>query len=152
MKILVAIDSSPHADGILDQVASRAWTKDTEFRIITATETTGHWDADDQYSNLCRVILNERTRRLAERMGNDLKISGEVIEGSASTVIIKAAKDWHADLIIIGSHGDTGVRKAGIGSVAAAVVNESPCSVEVVKIHRARGQKPKALASAKTNS
>lgn len=138
MKILVALDSSNYADGILEEIANRSWNAGTEIRLVTTTETTGHWDADDQYLNQCQFILNERAKRLTKKMRADLKIIGEVIEGSASSMINKTAKEWGADLIVIGSHGDTGIRKTGIGSVAAAVVNEAPCSVEVVKLHKSR--------------
>lgn len=145
MKILVAVDSSPYADGVLDEVAKRAWTKGTEIRIITAVETTGHWDTDDQYSNQCQIILNVRCKRLAEKLPKHLKITGEVVEGSAAQAIVKAARESETDLIMLGSHGDTGIRKLGIGSVAAAVVNEAPCSVEVVKLQRMSRPKSKLV-------
>ena len=136
MKILVAIDSSPNADGVLDALARRGWIAGTELRIVTVIETTGHWDTDNQHLTQSLLILNERAERLVVRTGNRLKIVSEVLEGDAATQIVRTATDWKADLIVIGSHGDTGVRKTGIGSVAAAIVNEAPCSVEVVKLKK----------------
>lgn len=148
MKILVAIDSSHFADGILGEIAKRTWDIGTEIRLLTSTETTGHWDADDQYLNQCRVILTERTKRLSTKLRKGVKVVGEVIEGGASSTINRLAKEWGADLIIIGSHGDTGIRKAGIGSVAAAVVNDAPCSVEVVKLRKNHPNKGRLTVSA----
>lgn len=152
MRILVAIDSSHFADGILNEIAKRDWNVGTEIRLITSTETTGHADADDQYLNQCQIILDGRTKRLSTRLHRGVKIIGELIEGNASSVINKTAKDWRADLIVIGSHGDTGIRKSGIGSVAAAVVNGAPCSVEVVKLPRHHRHKRTTPTSAQTGS
>lgn len=43
------------------------------------------------------------------------------------------AERWPADLIVIGTHGYTGIKRWLLGSVAQAVVNRAPCSVEVVR-------------------
>jgi nucleotide-binding universal stress UspA family protein len=37
-------------------------------------------------------------------------------------------------MIVLGSHGDTGYRRDRVGSVAAAVVNQAPCTVELIKV------------------
>lgn len=152
MKILVAVDSSGFADNILNEIAGRNWDPGTEIRLVTSIETTGHWDADDQYLHQCRVILNERAKTLLKKLRKGVKVIGEAVEGSASSTINRTAEEWGADLIIIGSHGDTGVRKAGLGSVAAAVVNEAPCSVEVVKLHKNQQSKGRPTVSAQVRN
>jgi len=52
------------------------------------------------------------------------------------SVIVDEAENWKADLIVVGSHGYTGIKKWLLGSVAQSVVSHAPCSVEVVR-HRA---------------
>ena len=59
-----------------------------------------------------------------------------VREGDPRIEIVQEALDWNADLIIMGSHGHTGLRKFLLGSVAQHVISHAPCSVEVA---RARG-------------
>ena len=49
------------------------------------------------------------------------------------TVIIDEAKKWNADLIVVGSHGRTGLTRLLLGSVAQAIVVHGPCSIEVVR-------------------
>jgi nucleotide-binding universal stress UspA family protein len=56
-----------------------------------------------------------------------------VPEGPPAAEIVKAARRWQADLIVIGSHGRRGIRRALIGSVAEAVVRQAPCPVLVVR-------------------
>jgi nucleotide-binding universal stress UspA family protein len=53
--------------------------------------------------------------------------------GSAASVIIEKADEWLSDLIIAGSHGRTGVRKACLGSVSQKLAHEAHCSVRVAR-------------------
>jgi nucleotide-binding universal stress UspA family protein len=139
MKVLIAIDCSCFAIQVLEYVTRRTWTSHSEFRLITVVESHAHWDTKQQLLHQCQVILDDRIKYLAKKLPES-QVTGEVIEGSASTFIAEAAQEWHADLIVIGSHGDTGVRQAHIGSVAAAVVNHAPCTVEVVKVRATKPQ------------
>ncbi len=66
----------------------------------------------------------------------NLKITTEMIETSSASPadeIIKYAKEKNVDLIVIGTKGRSGMRKALLGSVASRVVTYSPCSVLVVR-------------------
>ena len=58
----------------------------------------------------------------------------EVIEeGEAASVICKEAADRGADVIVVGSHGRTGVKRLFLGSVSERVVRHAPCPVLVVR-------------------
>ena len=72
--------------------------------------------------------------RAAERLGRaGLSVETVVREGDPRTVIVDEATEWRADLIVVGSHGHTGLKRLLLGSVAHAVVAHAPCSVEVVR-------------------
>jgi nucleotide-binding universal stress UspA family protein len=140
MRILIALDSSPFADGLIEEISSRKWAEGTEFRLVSAVEATGSWDVDQEYISQVREILNNRVKTLTSKLAGQPKITGELLEGPSAAAILTEARNWKATLIMIGSHGDTGVRRDSLGSVAAAVVNESPCSVEVLKLSDKRLQ------------
>jgi nucleotide-binding universal stress UspA family protein len=53
-------------------------------------------------------------------------------EGDPATAIVQIARDWACDLIVMGSHGRTGLRRVLMGSVAEHVVREAPCPVLTV--------------------
>ena len=53
--------------------------------------------------------------------------------GAPGSEIVKTAKEWQADLIVIGSHGRRGLTRAMLGSVAEAVMRHAACPVLVVK-------------------
>jgi nucleotide-binding universal stress UspA family protein len=54
-------------------------------------------------------------------------------ESESFEAITKLAKEQKADMIVIGSHGRTGLRRLLMGSVAEKVIGHAPCPVLVVK-------------------
>jgi len=53
--------------------------------------------------------------------------------GDARQVILDQAKDWGADLIVVGSHGYRGIDRFMLGSVSESVAMHAHCSVEVIR-------------------
>lgn len=74
------------------------------------------------------------------------------LEGDPASEIVRYAHDAGVDLIVMGTHGRTGVERLLMGSVAEKVMREAPCSVLVVKLPKGQSQvdRPSAqvLASA----
>ena len=60
-------------------------------------------------------------------------ISRHFTNGSPADEIVNTAGSIGADLIVVGTHGRTGFRRAVIGSVAERVVRNAPCTVVCVK-------------------
>jgi len=56
--------------------------------------------------------------------------------GKPGVEIAKAARDWSADVIVLGSHGRGGLTRLLVGSVAEAVMRHAPCSVLVARAER----------------
>jgi nucleotide-binding universal stress UspA family protein len=65
-----------------------------------------------------------------------LKVETEVSNGDPRSVIVDQAEEWSADLVVVGSHGYTGLKRFLLGSVAQSVVSHAPCSVEVIRKKR----------------
>lgn len=55
------------------------------------------------------------------------------IAGQSGTGLCQAARDWDADLIVMGTHGRSGMAELVLGSVSNYVLHHAPCSVLVVK-------------------
>ena len=66
----------------------------------------------------------------------NIPVSHVLLEGDAATEIVQYADEAGVDVIIIGTHGRTGVDRLVMGSVAEKVMRESTCSVLVVKLPR----------------
>jgi nucleotide-binding universal stress UspA family protein len=62
-----------------------------------------------------------------------------LLEGDPAAEIARYAADACTDVIVIGTHGRTGVDRPVMGSVAERVMREAPCSVLVVKLPKGTG-------------
>lgn len=76
------------------------------------------------------------TQRLEESL-EQLHVAGEAVvtTGSAGVAILQIAAERAADLIVVGTVGRTGLRRALLGSVAETVVKQAACSVMIVRQH-----------------
>lgn len=63
-----------------------------------------------------------------------IPVSHVMLEGDPAGEIVRYAADAGADVIVIGTHGRTGVDRLMMGSVAEKVMRDAPCSVLVVKL------------------
>ncbi|HEX5082518.1 MAG TPA: universal stress protein [Blastocatellia bacterium] len=85
-----------------------------------------------------REIMKGRAERTTECAAEALRPSALSVETVAPdcdprSVIVDEAKEWSADLIIVGSHGYTVLKRRLPSSGAQTVVSHAPCSVEVVR-------------------
>jgi universal stress protein A len=74
----------------------------------------------------------DRLGARAAELAPGLAVKTEVLSGIPARKIAEYARRHRIDLIVVGSHGRTGVSRALLGSVAEAVVRRSPCPVLVV--------------------
>lgn len=77
-----------------------------------------------------RRIADESARRL---QAEGLPASAVVVDGDPAETIMRVADDHSADLVVLGTHGRTGVARALLGSVARNVMQHAACSVMVVR-------------------
>jgi nucleotide-binding universal stress UspA family protein len=147
MKILIGVDGSPYSDAAIEEVARRVWPEGSEIRAVHAFElplaaTPEVWvlpanyyeQVDRELRSQARLIVDEAVEKLKSRLGDSLKVEGEIILGSPRAVLIGEAESWNADLIIVGSHGYPTWERFLLGSVSQSVVSHARCSVEVVRM------------------
>lgn len=142
MKVLLAIDESAHATEAARAVETRLLLPDTEVRVLHVVGTfvppaASVVDADGSLESVRENVL-DRYQDLVDGVAERLKelgvdAEGVVREGNAGKEIVREAKEWDADLIVIGAHGLTGLESLIMGNVARHVVDHAPCSVEVVR-------------------
>ncbi len=82
-------------------------------------------------------MSKEAARELESFSLDELPVGAEihrtVVHGAPYAAILKFAKEIDADLIVMATHGRTGIKHALIGSVAERVVRKAPCPVLVVR-------------------
>src|SRR5215216_5169245 len=143
MKILLAIDDSQNSEAAVETVAARPWPPGTTVRVLSAVENIVVPAAELWYDaggdlEKARQELTRRAEQLTAHVAEQLAAKGLAVEtavrhGDPRSAIVDEAKEWSADLVVIGSHGRTGIRRWLLGSVAQSVVGHAPCSVEVVR-------------------
>jgi nucleotide-binding universal stress UspA family protein len=62
-----------------------------------------------------------------------VQVSGQLLEGRPDQAILAAAQANGADLIVVGSHGRTGLERMLMGSTSERILNQADCPVLVVK-------------------
>jgi nucleotide-binding universal stress UspA family protein len=85
--------------------------------------------------------VNDRLRQIANRYFGDRRCETLVVQGEPPAAIIRAAEDFEADLIVMATHGHTGLNRALLGSTTERVVRESP--IPVLTVH------PRQIAQSK---
>lgn len=87
---------------------------------------------DEEASTRCQEELG----RLAhERRHNRASITCQMSVGRPSAEIVQAAKDFRAELLVVSTHGRTGLKHLLLGSVAERIVRNAPCPVLIVRKH-----------------
>jgi len=163
MKILIAIDGSECSLLALNAVKERHWPIETEFRIITVVDPATYvqtsfggtcvepmLQVQIEFEKWCRQLINEKKDELKAIFPNS-PITADVLLGPIAGSIIDDAKQWSADLIVVGSHGRTGVQRFFLGSVAERVASHAPCSIEIVK-HKLDAEKSKSAHQSASES
>ena len=88
----------------------------------------------DQMSKSARAWAQKQMDRLlAKAKTARVRARGMLLEGMAHEQIVRAAKRQRADLIVMGTHGRTGVARFFLGSVAARVAATASCPVLTVR-------------------
>lgn len=147
MKILLPVDGSAASQDAIEEIAERPWPTASIARVICAVQPYVPPAAEfvptaARLDDLERQQKSEAERlvtQAGERIGApNLSVETVVREGDPRTAILQEAADWGADLIVMGSHGRTGLTRLLLGSVAQTVASHAPCSVEIVRRRRPR--------------
>ncbi|CAZ88891.1 Universal stress protein [Thiomonas arsenitoxydans] len=137
-KILVPIDASQTAQSAAAQAAALARDQQAAIRFVVVVEANGLLSSSPEFLN----VLGNDARLLLDRWVNEARapgmdVSSAVVETTqalprVADAILAEGHRWGADLIVIGSHGRSGVRRMILGSVAEGVSQRSTVPVLIV--------------------
>jgi nucleotide-binding universal stress UspA family protein len=147
MKILLAIDDSKFSEAAIRVLIAQNQPSKTAVRVLHVVEpieTTYYPELTPPYPMDFADIKRKKMkvgRELAAQIAEKVRAAGfkadsSVRLGHVRTAIVDAAAKWHANLIVMGSHGRTGLGRMLLGSVSEYVVRHAPCSVQIVRSRR----------------
>jgi len=79
------------------------------------------------------MLKSRLLKSVNEETQGKISVEAVVVQGVPFAEIIRTAKELHIDLIVIGTHGRTGLAHAVMGSVAEKVVRKAPCPVLTIR-------------------
>jgi nucleotide-binding universal stress UspA family protein len=144
MKILLAVDGSKYSEATVQALISKIRKEDTDVLVLQVVEprifSTPPQMAPGYEPELAEIMKEQfqNAQQTVDRSAAALKTAGfkargRVIEAEPRSGILDLASEWHADLIVLGSHGRKGLQRFMLGSVAESVARGAYCSVLIVR-------------------
>jgi nucleotide-binding universal stress UspA family protein len=137
MRVLVAADASPEATAAAQWLAALPLPDDATGLVLTAVQLPASALDIPTVAEFKQALLDEgaATARagaalLAPRFS---ALETRVVSGDPRAEIVRVAREWAADLVVVAARGLGAVATAVLGSVSLAVVRHAPCAVLVVR-------------------
>jgi universal stress protein A len=142
-KILVPTDFSKFSDNALKQAYDIAKQFKAKIYLLHVIEVVQTCTVDYCLDDLTVRALDEKSLAFSEKMiqkqinkvfkSKDVEVISDVKKGTPYEEILKEQKSKKIDLIVIASHGRTGILSHLIGNIAEKVVRGAKCPVMVVR-------------------
>ena len=134
-KIMVATDGSPCSQAAVERAVRFARAYDGEVEIVSVVDVAPelYGDAPDLVEELGRKAKDYADAAVKIVQGKGISATPHVVEGLAYEVIPELARTLGAQVIVVGSHGRTGMGRLLLGSVAEKVIGLASCPVLVAR-------------------
>ncbi|MBB2920733.1 universal stress protein [Cupriavidus alkaliphilus] len=143
-KIVVAVDGSSTSDLAVDEAIRVASPGGATVLALYVVDTgTPMFDAGYYDPSQLQKAFEESGQRALQAAAQQLAgagvthetqlVTAAAVPGDIGASINEAARQWGADLLVIGTHGRRGVRRLVLGSVAEAVIRQSTVPVLLVR-------------------
>ncbi len=154
-RLLVPVDFSETTAPALAWAEQMAAWSQAEVELLHAIDVRPEAGLYDALPPLPPASIAELERSASERLEAlvsqsrfDPRARATVVHGAAVPAILDRVEATRPHLLILGSHGRTGVMRWFLGSVAERIVNRAPCPVLTVKGPRKAREEAPALAQA----
>lgn len=133
--ILLTTDGSKYSKAATEKAIDLAKSYGGKLNVVSIVDVTEEFQTEapgavEKLIRDAKAFIND-VEKNAELQG--IKTDTFVKEGESYRVITDMAKEHNSDVIIMGSHGRTGIRRFLMGSVTEKVIGYAPCPVLVVK-------------------
>ncbi|MEP7274345.1 MAG: universal stress protein [Acidobacteriota bacterium] len=136
MKILLAVDGSECSQRAVEEIARTPWPERSIVRVASVAEIRSltlptEWEEIFEGRSIANIA--KAVSRFGEIAGARVEITTKTLRGDPKAVLLDEAEHWHADLIVVGTHGFNALTRLWLGSVSRAVVTHAKCSVRVAR-------------------
>src|SRR5438105_12993389 len=127
MKILLAFNGSRLSEAALRTVITQRRPERTEVKVLKVIPL----DVTEEEVRQAQGSLDLTVQALRTA---GFRAESTVLKDIVIESIVGVAEEWHADLIVLGSHGRKGLNRFLMGGVSDAVARHARCSVEIVRV------------------
>jgi len=135
-KLLIAIDDGPTSEKIALNGFQLGQQLNAEIALVSIVDTTALITdggvTPGELANSIKTDFKKSQQILIAKVFKDYKVWTFIEEGNPFEAILKVAEEWGADLIVLGTHGRTGLSHLLMGSVAEKVIRHSVKPVFVI--------------------
>jgi nucleotide-binding universal stress UspA family protein len=134
-RILLATDGSKYSNEATDKAIDIARSYGSMLKIVSIIDVPPDFfaEAPDIHDNMIKKAKGFVEDAKDRALSAGVRAEGFIREGTAYKKIIDLAKEQDAHIIIMGSHGRTGLRRLLMGSVAERVTGLAPCPLLIIK-------------------
>lgn len=134
-KVVFPTDFSNTSKAAMEFAESLVRGQGGKLYIVHVEEPPAAYGGGDLFYGLPSATLEDIKRLLLSVVPSDTSVAFEhhLVHGSPADAIANFAESVNADLIVLGTHGRTGVSRMLMGSVAEAVVRHAKCPVVTYK-------------------
>lgn len=139
-KILIAVDDSPVAEKVALEGFLLGKQLNAEMALISVADIAfviaEGGVTPREMTEMIKDDLKKVQKMLIKNIFKEQKVWSFIEEGTPADMIKKTCDEWEASLIVIGTHGRTGLSHILMGSVAERVIRHSPVPVLVVPVKK----------------
>ncbi len=135
-KILIALDDGPSSGKVAAAGLEIGQQLSAEIALVSVVDTsiliTEGGVTPEEFTEFLKTDFNKNQQMLSDEIFKDCRIRRFVKVGKPFEEILRVEKEWEADLIILGTHGRTGLSHLLMGSVAEKVIRHSSKPVLII--------------------
>ena len=136
--ILVPLDGSPLAECVLPHVVATGRAYNAKITLLHVLDKSRSGDSEKSFDLLNWQIRKTSAKLYLDRIGDQLQKSGLqtdtiILEGLVTESITEFAQSQGMKLVILSSHGQSGLRKYGIGSITDEIILGAATSIFIVR-------------------
>jgi nucleotide-binding universal stress UspA family protein len=135
-KILIAVDDSTSAEKVAREGFRLAKQSKAEVALISVADTVllpiDSGITRQEMVQMLKDSFKKSQQLLMDKVFKSLKVKSFIEEGDPYKLILKIATEWNANLIVMGTHGHTGIPHLLMGSVAEKIVRHSTKPIVII--------------------